>query len=433
MVPIPANEHFRLEAVRMIKSHNTDQSPALQELACLAAQIFDVPSAQISLIGETRQRALASAGGDIAEMSRSDAICAHTLLRAEALVVPDTALDDRFHQSSMVTGPPYTRFYAGVPLIVPEGFAIGTFSLMDRRPRHSFDGAAEERLKDLATAAMRELTGQLAGASSRQPTGEPHRTGRVPDDCQGREARFSAFADLAHDIVVGLDEIKQATDALEAAPPKPQSPNFRSLIANIQASAAYVHRIADRTLELTHLRGGAVELNEEVVDVAEVIDGIFARGRKLAHLHRVVLHPSVMRMQPKIYADQLFLERMITNLMTNAIVHSDRGGSAHCEVSSAANGELVIAMRNAGAFLSDKDIKRVLQPFQVVNSAKPARRPAGLGLPIVRRLIEMHGGSFDLTSSVEGDVEARLRFPAYRVLTWYSDNPAPAPNCPSTI
>lgn len=424
MVPIPANEQFRLEAVRMLNLTGGDQVPALNELVRLASQIFDVPIAVISLIDETVQNAIA-ATGEFPDVSRNAAICAHTLLRNQVMVVPDAALDDRFHQSQMVINPPHMRFYAGAPLIVPEGFAIGTMFVMDRRPRSSFDGAAQERLADLAGAAVRELLRSPEGLGSdipAPPVTAPCRQEKITE--AGSQAQFAAFADLAHDIHAGLNEIKQASEALDAATPETRDSQFRALIDRIQASASYVQRMADQTLELARLRGQADELHERVIDLADLIEGIFARHQALAFDHNVRLGMAPMTLRPKILVDSLLVEQMVTNLTTNAIIHSPPEAEVHCAVLSEANGELVISLRNTGITLTDHEINLALQPFQIVGNRDKSQRTAGLGLPIVQKMIEMHGGEFELTSDPAKGVEACLRFPAYRVLSWYTDRDA---------
>ena len=99
-----------------------------------------------------------SRGWIATELPRDLAPCAHTILDAErALVVADATLDERFHDNPLVTGEPHVRFYAGQPLLSPEGYALGTFGVLDRVP-HSFSDEQRGALRDLAKMAEAELT-----------------------------------------------------------------------------------------------------------------------------------------------------------------------------------------------------------------------------------------------------------------------------------
>ncbi|MCJ2074735.1 EAL domain-containing protein [Methylobacterium sp. E-016] len=109
-----------------------------------------MPIAVVSLIDRDRQVFHAKVGVASCETDREIAICSHTIMQAEALVVLDTTLDPRFHNNPFVTGPSQIRFYAGIPLRTPAGHAIGTLCLADTRTRNAFSDADRETLRQLA-------------------------------------------------------------------------------------------------------------------------------------------------------------------------------------------------------------------------------------------------------------------------------------------
>ena len=134
--PLPPDEDQRLEALREYRVLDTPPEAALDELTLLASQVCQTPMAIISLLDETRQWFKSRVGLDVTHTSRDLAFCAHTILSKDRMMeVEDAHTDPRFSDNALVTGDPYIRFYAGAPLIALDGHALGTLSVLDRKPR----------------------------------------------------------------------------------------------------------------------------------------------------------------------------------------------------------------------------------------------------------------------------------------------------------
>lgn len=147
--PKPANELDRLAALRRYMLLDTVPEPEFDRITALAARLFDVPISLVSLVDADRQWFKSCIGISATETDRDVAFCAYALLDRDPLVVPDTLEDPRFADNPFVTGEPMVRFYAGAPLLTPEGFALGTLCLIDRRPRQ-LSRAEIEVLRGLA-------------------------------------------------------------------------------------------------------------------------------------------------------------------------------------------------------------------------------------------------------------------------------------------
>ncbi|HEY7112875.1 MAG TPA: EAL domain-containing protein [Thermoanaerobaculia bacterium] len=132
---MPRDETARLEALRRYQILDTSAEQAFDDLAILASRISGTPMAAVSLIDADRQWFKARVGLEATETPRAIAFCAHTIQQKSALVVPNAAKDDRFRESPLVKVKDGIRFYAGVPIITPDGHAIGTISVMDRKAR----------------------------------------------------------------------------------------------------------------------------------------------------------------------------------------------------------------------------------------------------------------------------------------------------------
>ncbi|MDP2137338.1 MAG: CHASE3 domain-containing protein [Candidatus Didemnitutus sp.] len=165
---LPFNESQRLTILRGYGVLDTPPEQAFDDLTLLAAQICQTPIALVSLIDEDRQWFKSKVGLDVTETPRDLAFCAHAILYSnEVLQVRDARLDPRFADNPLVTGDPNIRFYAGAPLVAPDGHALGTLCVIDRIPRE-LNPAQEEALRVLSRHVVNQLELRRALAAHRQ-------------------------------------------------------------------------------------------------------------------------------------------------------------------------------------------------------------------------------------------------------------------------
>src|SRR5438132_1484373 len=154
--PEDRDEEARLRALAPSDILPTAPEPALDDIARLAAWLCRAPIALIGLVDRDRQWFPGRVGVDGAETDQAVAFCEHTIRGRELLLVPDALADARFAANPPLNREPGLRFYAGIPLVGPDGHALGTLSVIDRVPRQLSD-----EQKDALAVLARQVVTQL--------------------------------------------------------------------------------------------------------------------------------------------------------------------------------------------------------------------------------------------------------------------------------
>ncbi|MCX6045796.1 MAG: ATP-binding protein [Chloroflexi bacterium] len=134
-VAFSPEEVARLQAVNRYNISEISASKLFDDLTFLAAQICQTSIALVTFIDAEHQWLKSKVGVSLTSTPRNIAFCNYTIQQPTLLVVRDAQLDERFAENPLVTGEPYIRFYAGIPLLTPEGYALGTLCVLDPTPR----------------------------------------------------------------------------------------------------------------------------------------------------------------------------------------------------------------------------------------------------------------------------------------------------------
>jgi GAF domain-containing protein len=133
--PLQQNETKRLKVLWQYDVLDTVPEEVFDDLTELAARICEAPVALISLVDEDRQWFKSKIGLTVNETSRDVSFCAHAIKQEDLFIIPDATKDARFAKNPLVISDPKIRFYAGAPLITPDGYALGSLCVIDKVPR----------------------------------------------------------------------------------------------------------------------------------------------------------------------------------------------------------------------------------------------------------------------------------------------------------
>ncbi|GBL05883.1 diguanylate cyclase (GGDEF) domain-containing protein [Glaciecola sp. KUL10] len=154
---LPRDEADRLAKLNSLSILDSAAEERFDRITRIAKRLFNVPIVLVSLIDEDRQWFKSCIGLDVLQTGRDISFCGHAIHDSRLFVVEDTALDPRFSDNPLVLNEPFIRFYAGCPLQMGDGSALGTLCLIDNRVR-SFSKQDLELFKDLGKITEMELS-----------------------------------------------------------------------------------------------------------------------------------------------------------------------------------------------------------------------------------------------------------------------------------
>ena len=195
MVPSHQNEEARLGALQRYRIVGSADDPAFDRITDLATRIFRVPVSTIAFVDADRVWYKSHFGVDVHETERRIAPSQLTIESDSVTVIPDVLQHPHFEGHPVAIGGLRVRFYAGAPLITPDGYRIGSLSILDTRPRSGLTLEETDMLADLAAMVMDELKLQVELVRIRETT----------RSLQDSEARFRALMESASQAIIGVN------------------------------------------------------------------------------------------------------------------------------------------------------------------------------------------------------------------------------------
>jgi len=382
--PLPPNEVARLAALDSYEILDSPPEPSFDTLVRLTAQIFQVPTALVSLVDRERQWFKARVGIDVCETDRTVAFCAHAILTRAPLIVEDALEDPRFADNPLVVGPPHVRFYAGAPLISSDGFQLGTLCILDSAPRR-FDESETEQLCDVARLVVDQLELRKRGLLLAEQTDQLRTQTRRLSRANRELDEFVQSA--AHDLRAPLRHIIGFSQLLEKSLATTLGERERGFLSRIVESTGRMDQLLQALYEFAQTAGEIelerVSASEAVRDVLEdlslAIEGVGAE----IHVGKL----------PDVCANGAHLRRVIQNLLDNAIKYRSKTREpVKIDILATPLGKAwKFEVRDNGVGFSDAIQEQIFCPFRRACLEQEVEG-LGMGLALCKRVIERMNG-----------------------------------------
>lgn len=390
---IPDNEQARIQALLQYEILDTEAEAVYDDFVKLASYICHTPIALISLVDPTRQWFKAKVGCSASETSRDVAFCAHTIHQSDVFVVSDTLTDARFVDNPLVTGDPHIRFYAGAPLLTPEGLAIGTLCAIDREPRI----LSPEQLSALQALA-RQVVAQLE-------------LRRLTQDLQQLvESKNKLFYIVSHDLRSPFNGILGLSQTLAEEAETLSREDIQEFSQTVLTCAEQVLHLMDNLLQCTRFELGTLDYQPTHVALDTVVMNVLSLLKGNAAQKNINL---VYQANPlaEVLADSTMLHSIVQNLVGNALKFTPAEGRVTIRTEEH-DTMIQVSVMDTGVGVSSEKLPGLFEmKGGRTTDGTSGEKGTGLGLLLCKDFVEKHGGRIWVDSVIGQGTSFHFTFP----------------------
>jgi signal transduction histidine kinase len=384
--PIPENEEHRVKAVRSYEIFDTEEDEDYDALTSLASMICQIPVALITFIDDKRQWFKSHHGTSISENLREFSFCTHAIASdKEIMVVNDASKDNRFAENPMVTGPTKVAFYAGVPLLNSDGFALGTICVLDQKPRE---------LSDEQKSALIILAKQVIDKIElRKKISELAIANKELEQAEHRKDDFLSI--VSHELKTPITTLKANLQMLERLKNDPQGAVFPKLIASSAKSVEKINHMVDDLLNMHRYSDNQLELDKTYFCIYDLMH-VCCNHVRIDEQHELIVDGNKDLF---IYADEHRIDQILVNFVNNAVKYAPDSKNISLKIEKEEN-EVKISVTDYGPGIPEDHIPHLFDRYWRASHSSKKYTGLGLGLYICSEIINRHNGRIGVESKL---------------------------------
>jgi two-component system, sensor histidine kinase len=392
-------ERKRLQSLYEYQVLDTGPEKEFDELTRLAAEISNTPISRIHLINEDRQWPKAKFGGEYVstELPRNQAVCRYTIQKNNAFEVKDLSKDPRFSDLPYVAGGPKLRYYYGVPLIDPRGYAIGALCVLDYKPRKLTD-TQKRQLQIVADEVM-------ARFELRKKNTELEKL---------NEHKVALMKMLSHDMRSPLNGIIGMSSLLKS---EVLDENQREVASLLEQSAMQLNQMIDEIMSYSLIESKGFSLNPARTDLDTVVSSMMRLFTPVAQSKNIELAIQ-NSVDTEVDIDRSKFEQIFGNLLSNALKFTNAGGlvtgNLELLMEEGRDPVLQLQVRDSGIGMDDGQISRLFEGDRDISEkGTSGEKSTGIGLSIIKHFVELHSGNIEVSSRPGSGTLFTVKLPAF--------------------
>ncbi|CAM2817338.1 response regulator [Pseudoalteromonas distincta] len=408
---IPEDEESRLKALYEYEILDTKTEKVFDDLTQLASDICEAPISLISLIDPQRQWFKSKYGIDVDYTNRDIAFCSHAILQDHVFEIQNALLDERFYDNPLVTDNPNIRFYAGTPLITPDGSTIGTLCVISDKQKkltqRQINALTILGKEVIAQLELRLNNRRLTAALERQKIHNKklEELKKEADTANTLKGRF--LANMSHELRTPLHGI---LNLAELGLTETSNIEKDKALKSILTSADMLSNIVNDILDFSKIEAGKLNIENIDFSLTETINNVIAPLIKQASNKNIIFISSIdKKIATALKGDPVRIAQILNNLCSNAIKFTTQGRvelNVTVQSCSLNTQHIVFEVIDTGIGISKAAQRKLFQEFHQADSSTSRKYGGtGLGLSICTKLSELMNGKINFSSKeAEGSI-----------------------------